>query len=83
MRPPTTRPSLLCWRCRHRLLYPEEQAQHKLLRARFLRVTAEGQLWMQCATRGCGAWCVVPASLYAVVCATLGYLAETVGCAHD
>jgi hypothetical protein len=83
MRPPTTQPSLLCWRCRHRLLYPEEETQHTLVLTRLLRLMPDGTLWMKCITRGCGAWCVVPAKVRAIVAAALGHLPDTVECAHD
>jgi len=79
MRPPTRRASDTCWRCHQRLLHAEEQTQHKLLRARLLRVTHEGTLWVQCTTRGCQAWCVVTAPVRELVCVALGQM-RAVGC---
>jgi hypothetical protein len=81
MRPPSPKPSVNCWRCRHRLLYADEQTQHKLLRARFLRINADGAVWIQCATRGCNAWCVMPDGIAALVRAALASLDKRpVGC---
>jgi len=80
MRPPTPRPSTTCWRCHHRLLYADELAQQKLLRTRLVRVTGTGTLWVQCATRGCHAWCVMTGEVGALVRAALGMVGEVVGC---
>jgi hypothetical protein len=77
MRPPSPKPSVNCWRCRHRLLYTDEETQHQLLRTRFMRVHADGAVWVQCATRGCGAWCVATLEVIALLKAALG---DHVGC---
>jgi uncharacterized protein (DUF488 family) len=80
VKPPPPRPSNTCWRCHHRLLYADELAEHRLLRPRFLRLTASGALWMQCTTRGCSAWCVVPSAIVEAVITALGHLPKAVGC---